>query len=144
MLCLFKNVILYIFCYDIGFYLSHILLHTKMFYKYHRLHHDVSYEKLTFYDTIKGDLIETVLQNGGILIPNIFIEYNFYHLLFSYIFVFIRGALRHDHRFTYLVGNHHLLHHKNQRYNFGELWIDFLMGTRYPYKNHYIKGYIYN
>jgi sterol desaturase/sphingolipid hydroxylase (fatty acid hydroxylase superfamily) len=141
----FRNVFLYIFCYDIAFYFTHLLLHTKLLYKYHRLHHDTPYDELTYYDTIKGHLIETILQNiGFILPPLIYIKYNFNELLLSISFVCIRGAMRHDHKFTYLIGNHHLLHHKNQRYNFGELWIDYLMGTVYPYKSHRINGYIYN
>jgi sterol desaturase/sphingolipid hydroxylase (fatty acid hydroxylase superfamily) len=132
------------FSYDVIFYFTHFLLHTKLLYKYHRLHHDTSYEQLKYYHALKGHIIETVLQNTGLVIPIFFIEYKFSDLLIAYLFICIRGLMRHDHRFTYLIGNHHILHHKNQRYNFGELWIDYLIGTMYPYKNHYIKGYIYN
>jgi sterol desaturase/sphingolipid hydroxylase (fatty acid hydroxylase superfamily) len=51
--------------------------------------------------------------------------------------------LRHDNRFSWLIGNHHLLHHKYVKYNFGEYWIDCLCGTNYPNQNEYIYGKIY-
>ena len=54
-----------------------------------------------------------------------------------------RGYMRHDHRYSFLIGNHHLLHHKNPKYNFGEYWIDSLFGTKYPNKYEYIYGKIY-
>jgi sterol desaturase/sphingolipid hydroxylase (fatty acid hydroxylase superfamily) len=41
----------------------------------------------------------------------------------------IRGMMRHDKRGTWLVGNHHLLHHQYPRYNYGEVWLDYLGGT---------------
>ena len=39
--------------------------------------------------------------------------------------------MRHDRRFIFIVGNHHLLHHKYQKYNYGEYWIDMLCGTKF-------------
>jgi sterol desaturase/sphingolipid hydroxylase (fatty acid hydroxylase superfamily) len=39
--------------------------------------------------------------------------------------------MRHDKRFVWLIGDHHLLHHRDGRYNFGEGWIDSLCGTRF-------------
>ena len=51
--------------------------------------------------------------------------------------------LRHDKRFIWLIGNHHILHHKYPRYNFGEYWLDKLFRTNYPNKNEYEYGLIY-
>ncbi len=51
--------------------------------------------------------------------------------------------LRHDKRFVWLIGNHHLLHHKYPRYNFGEYWLDKLFKTNYPNINEYEYGMIY-
>ena len=46
-------------------------------------------------------------------------------------------------RFIFLIGNHHLLHHKYPNYNYGEYWIDSLCRTKYINNNEYKKGYIY-
>jgi sterol desaturase/sphingolipid hydroxylase (fatty acid hydroxylase superfamily) len=51
--------------------------------------------------------------------------------------------LRHDHRFIWLIGNHHILHHKYNHYNFGEYWLDSLFKTNYPNKTEYVYGLIY-
>jgi sterol desaturase/sphingolipid hydroxylase (fatty acid hydroxylase superfamily) len=31
-----------------------------------------------------------------------------------------------------LVGDHHLIHHQYPNYNYGEVWLDQLCGTRRP------------
>jgi sterol desaturase/sphingolipid hydroxylase (fatty acid hydroxylase superfamily) len=41
------------------------------------------------------------------------------------------------------MGNHHILHHKYIGYNYGEYWIDTVMGTVYPNKKEYQYGNIY-
>ena len=51
--------------------------------------------------------------------------------------------MRHDTRFVWLIGNHHILHHQYTNYNFGEYWLDKLGGTCYPNKDEYIIGLIY-
>lgn len=51
--------------------------------------------------------------------------------------------LRHDHRFVWLIGNYHILHHKHNHYNFGEYWLDCLFKTNYPNKKEYVYGLIY-
>jgi sterol desaturase/sphingolipid hydroxylase (fatty acid hydroxylase superfamily) len=52
--------------------------------------------------------------------------------------------MRHDDRLIWLIGNHHLLHHKYPLYNFGEYWLDSLMGTEYPNKYEYKYGLLYS
>ena len=71
------------------------------------------------------------------------LNYNLYSLLVALLFLNIRGMMRHDHRFVWLIGNHHILHHKYPQYNFGEFWIDKLCGTQYPNTAEYQYGYIY-
>ena len=51
--------------------------------------------------------------------------------------------MRHDDRFTWLIGNHHLLHHKYPQYNYGEYWLDWLGGTLYPLREEAKQGLIY-
>jgi sterol desaturase/sphingolipid hydroxylase (fatty acid hydroxylase superfamily) len=64
-------------------------------------------------------------------------------LTIAFLIVGARALMRHDNRFSWLIGNHHLLHHKYQKYNFGEYWIDTIVGSDYPDKKKYIYGMIY-
>ena len=137
-------IISIILCYDIWFYLSHILLHKKVFYKLiHREHHMVDYNTINYKDTYVGHFIEGPFQGLGVLIPFLFIELNLYYLMWGLILINIRGMLRHDKRFIWLIGNHHILHHKYPQYNFGEYWLDNLFGTCCPNLNEYKFGLIY-
>ena len=139
----------FIFCYDVWFYMSHSLLHSPNMYKYHSLHHKSSYRTLTFRDTVVAHDFENIFQLLGILLPFLFcccyvgIDRTISSFIYSCSFIVIRGYARHDPRTSWLIGNHHILHHKNQKYNFGEYWIDNLMGTRYPYEHEYKYGLIY-
>jgi len=124
-----------VLCYDIWFYLSHLVLHTKPFYFIHKIHHQPNYKTLTYKDTHIAHWFENLIQPLGVFIPitvhgykNISIS----TLLVSMCFICVRGMMRHDHRCTWLIGDHHLLHHKNQKYNFGEYWLDFVFNTVYP------------
>jgi len=96
-------------------------------------------------DAYEGHSIETVVQSVGIFVPLVI-----YHnpiligpCLLAVIFVNIRGIMRHDDRFSWLIGNHHLLHHKYTKYNFGEYWIDRIAGTCCPHSIEYKHGIIY-
>ena len=90
-----------------------------------------------------GHFIEGPFQGMGVLFPFIFIKFNLYIFLYSLIVINIRGMLRHDNRFIWLIGNHHILHHKYPQYNFGEYWLDKLFGTNCPHRNEYVYGLIY-
>ena len=123
------NIIMSILSYDIWFYFSHVMLHHKRLYKYHKEHHS----KLipTFLDTYLGNILEGPFQGIGMLVPFILWNYTIYDILAILLLLNVRGMMRHDERFVFLVGNHHLLHHKYPNYNFGEYWIDSLFGTNY-------------
>ena len=139
-----NNILFFIASYDIWFYISHIFLHNKYFYKkIHYEHHMTNYKIINFKNTYTGHFLEGPLQSVGVLFPLIFIQFNFNTFLYSVIIINIRGMLRHDNRFTWLIGNHHLLHHKYPKYNFGEYWLDKLFKTNYPNINEYEFGLIY-
>ena len=135
------NIFISILSYDIWFYISHILLHTRFIYKYHKEHHENIIPK--FLDTYHGHPFESLFQGIGFLFPFIIYSYSLTNLLTILTFLNIRGMLRHDERVVLLIGNHHLLHHKYHNYNFGEYWIDTICGTRYPNEKEYIYGLIY-
>ena len=121
--------IFHIMSYDIWYYISHRILHNRTFYFIHKKHHSKLSSKLTYLDAYSGEIIEVPLQTMGILIPCIIINKNNIVLLNAFIYVLIRGFMEHDKRCIWLVGNHHLLHHTYPNYNFGEKWLDNLLGT---------------
>ena len=138
------HIFFFVVSYDIWFYLSHIILHNKNFYKLiHKKHHSIDYNIINFKDAYVGHFIEGPFQGMGTLFPLIFIKFNLYLFLYSLIIINIRGMLRHDNRFIWLIGNHHILHHKYPEYNFGEYWLDKLFGTICPYRNEYVFGLVY-
>ena len=134
----------HIFLYDIWFYISHITLHQRELYKkIHNYHHQIVYNNLNYKDAYKSHFLEDIIQSSGILLP-FFSSVQYTPLILSSLFAIIRGFLRHDIRYVWLVGNHHLLHHKYPKYNFGEWWIDTLLHTKYPDPdNEYKPGLIY-
>jgi sterol desaturase/sphingolipid hydroxylase (fatty acid hydroxylase superfamily) len=114
-----------------------------MYLDIHSVHHETRYEGLTFYDTNKGHCLEHVFQHLGNVLPFLFIELSILPAAVSFSIIGVRAVMRHDHRCTWLIGNHHLLHHKYSKYNFGEYWIDSICGTLYPDNDCYIYGLIY-
>lgn len=132
-------MIIHLFCfvvsYDIWFYFSHILLHNIHLYKLiHKYHHQKDYSILQFTDNYVGHILEGPFQGVGILVPFVFMDANMYAFVSAIILINMRGMMRHDNRFIPLIGNHHILHHKYPRYNFGEYWLDKLFMTNYNKK----------
>ena len=117
-----------ILAYDIWFYISHLLLHTKALYPYHKLHHVNS--EPTYLDTHIGHPLEGPFQGIGMFVPYIIFEYSFIDTFIIICILNIRGYAHHDKRGIFLVGDHHLIHHKYPNYNYGQYWIDALCGTR--------------
>jgi lathosterol oxidase len=120
-----------IFGYDVWFYLSHVMLHWPWLYRrIHRIHHDRMVD-LRWPDTYHGHWFEGPFQSAGFLLPLAFgwraawIEW-----LAALAFVNARGMARHDARLTQWIGDHHVVHHRNPKVNYGEAWLDWLFGTR--------------
>ena len=133
----------HIFLYDIWFYITHYVLHKKDLYKkIHKYHHQINYNSLHFNDAYKSHFLEDIIQSSGIFLP-FFINIQYIPFILSSLFAIIRGFIRHDKRYIWLVGNHHILHHKYPNYNYGEYWLDTLLGTKYPNKEEYVYGKIY-
>ena len=146
-------VLISVISYDIWFYISHIILHREFMYAHHKLHHS----KLipTARDTYLASSVETVFQGVGIFYPTIYLTINstsqaylveiisYDYLLLALFIVNIRGMMAHDRRFIWLIGNHHLLHHKYNNCNYGQFWIDYLLGTCHQRQEEYRYGIIY-
>ena len=125
------TILYIIFSYDIIFYITHRFLHYKNVYKHHKKHHSIKYDKLSFLNAYTGDLLENIVPNISVFIPYIWCSFTIGYFLVGIIVINIRAMLRHDKRFIWLVGNHHLLHHKYPQYNYGEYWLDYILGTNY-------------
>ena len=121
------NIIASILSYDVWFYFSHLALHTKYLWPYHAEHH--SKEEPIFTDTYVSHALEGPFQGMGLFFPLAFLEYSYLDIALALLFVNIRGMIRHDHRLTFLFGDHHIIHHRDPRYNFGEYWLDWAVGT---------------
>ncbi len=113
--------------YDIWFYISHILLHTRIFWNIHKIHH--TYREPTWLDTYKGHWIEGPFQSIGFLLPFAWGSSSLIDICVALLFVNGRGMARHDARTKWVDGGHHLIHHKNPNVNYGEMWLDRLFGT---------------
>jgi sterol desaturase/sphingolipid hydroxylase (fatty acid hydroxylase superfamily) len=120
-------ILLSILSYDVWFYISHLLLHSKLLYKYHSIHH--SKDNPRFMDTYLGHPLEGPFQGIGMFAPYIFYNYSMTETAIILAFLNVRGMMRHDDRCSWLIGNHHLMHHKCPNYNYGEYWIDWLCST---------------
>jgi sterol desaturase/sphingolipid hydroxylase (fatty acid hydroxylase superfamily) len=123
-----KEFILYLLYYDFCYYFLHRLLHTRMFYPIHKIHHKY---KPSYYDFYSVHILETPITSIGLYIAIYLYNLYIYQLLLCILFIIIRGMMIHDKRFIFLVGDHHLIHHKYVKYNYGEYWIDYLFGTIY-------------
>jgi sterol desaturase/sphingolipid hydroxylase (fatty acid hydroxylase superfamily) len=135
------NIILSVLSYDIWFYVSHILLHKKLLWPIHREHHTKAEPQ--WLDTYVGHWFESLFQGIGAVAPMIWITYTWTEMVWIVALLNVRGMMRHDGRFVWLIGNHHLLHHKYANYNYGEYWLDWLGGTKYPVDVEYRRGLIY-
>jgi lathosterol oxidase len=118
---------LHIIGYDIWFYISHLLLHTRLGWRFHKKHHEIIHPR--FMDTYTGHPLEGPFQSLGYLLPLAFYSFHAPAAIAAFLFVNVRGLARHDDRTIWLIGNHHLLHHQYPRTNFGEYWLDWLFGT---------------
>ena len=125
---MFLQVAYVIFGYDLWFYASHIILH-KCMYSIHTLHHQIVNPVYT--DAYVGHWFEGPFQGLGVFLPYLFMKFDLMAFVAAIVLIILRGMMRHDARSNWLIGNHHLLHHKHQQYNYGEYWIDWLCGTRY-------------
>ena len=135
----------FVLSYDLWFYVSHRLLHTSYGYAFiHKYHHAVNAKTIRYSDTYVAHFAEGPLQSLGVFFPLFFTEADLRLFLFLLLFLNLRGMLRHDARFAWLVGNHHILHHEFPNCNFGDLWMDALLGTRCPDWSRYKIGLIYN
>ena len=135
--------LIYIISYDVWFYVSHVALHQYYIYKkIHKYHHSVEHSTMTYRDTYVGHYLESILQGVGIFIPLLWFTIN-WSFMFALLLINIRGMMRHDIRCIPWIGNHHILHHKYPKYNFGEYWLDRLCGTNYPNPTEYKVGLIY-
>ena len=116
-----------IISYDVWFYISHLLLHTKTLWFIHKEHH-TRFEPV-YYDAYVGHYLESPFQSIGFLVPFAFFPLDVQQVILVLIYLNARGMMRHDSRFAFIVGEHHIDHHRYGNCNYSEWWIDALCGT---------------
>jgi len=117
--------------YDIWFYISHRMLHSSLLYPYHAVHHENV--DLTWVDTYHAHWMETPFQGIGTFFPlALGVPLNITEMGLTILYLNVRGVCQHEPRLSWLVGDHHVIHHQNQRWNFGQSWIDAWIGTSKP------------
>jgi sterol desaturase/sphingolipid hydroxylase (fatty acid hydroxylase superfamily) len=134
-------IFVFILSYDLWFYISHLMLHHRSLYKYHKQHHTHVYP--IWVDTNDASTFENVVQSIGLFLPLLYYQSLTADFVYANIITGVRGLMRHDDRCTFLIGNHHLLHHKYPSYNFGEYWLDSLCGTMYPNRAEHKRGLLF-
>ena len=114
-------------------------------YEHHKLHHSKIVPKAP--DTYLASPVETAFQGVGVFFPSLYLQItnpvDLDFLIITLFLINIRGMMAHDHRFIWLIGNHHLLHHKYNNCNYGQFYIDYMLGTCHPKKEEYRYGLIY-
>jgi lathosterol oxidase len=131
----------HILCYDVWFYVTHRLLHTKQLWWIHRKHHEKRVP--TYADVFYGHWLETAIQDIGAIFPWPFVSTTLGTVLLANALVGLRGLLRHDARSNRWIGNHHMLHHESFTVNYGEYWIDRLFGTHCKQPERIVPGLVY-
>lgn len=143
-LSLIVGIAFHIFFYDVWFYITHVVFHRSSLYWIHKVHHRRPVEQITHEHAHEAHWIENIVQPLGVLVPCIFAgQILWFELVLAFSFISLRGMMRHDHRCSWLIGNHHLLHHKYSNCNFGEYWIDYLCGTCSKNHHEYVFGKLY-
>ena len=122
-----KEFVLYILYYDFFYYFLHRLLHTRMFYPLHKIHHKKNIPN--YYDYYNVHILEIPLTSLGLFVAIYLYKLYIYQFISSIIFINMRGIMSHDDRFVFIIGDHHLIHHKYFKCNYGEYWLDYIFGT---------------
>ena len=118
----------YVTGYDLWFYTMHRAMHqVPGMYKYHRKHHSV--RDVFWRHALLSDAAESVLTPLGLFIPMPLVGFSLPAFICASGFCSVRAFAHHDRRCVDLVGDYHLKHHRNPRFNFGQPWIDRLFGT---------------
>jgi sterol desaturase/sphingolipid hydroxylase (fatty acid hydroxylase superfamily) len=122
--------IVYLLYYDFFYYFMHRLLHTRYFYPIHKIHHQ-KYNP-DYRDFYNVQVIEVPLTSVGLFLAMCLHKIYIYQLISCILFINARGVIEHDARGIFLVGEHHLEHHKYICCNYGEYWMDYIFGTARP------------
>jgi sterol desaturase/sphingolipid hydroxylase (fatty acid hydroxylase superfamily) len=132
---MFAAIAFHILFYDVYFYHLHRIIHIPhLFLLIHKKHHSVDNDHLTFHDAGIAHWSEQLLENVGVFLPVLVYPWNKetpWILWCSFTFIYLRHLVEHEPQLSAWFGEHHILHHKHPRYNYGAFWIDWLYGTHY-------------
>ena len=117
----------YVLGYDVWFYAMHRTIHHPALYAYHKKHHSV--RRVTWRETYVADTLENVLTPMGLVIPLPIVGFSWPAMLGAWAYCAVRAVAHHEPRCAKWAGDYHLKHHADMRYNFGQPWLDRLLGT---------------
>jgi sterol desaturase/sphingolipid hydroxylase (fatty acid hydroxylase superfamily) len=121
---------------DAWFYYFHRLLHTKMFYKYHKQHHE--YIQSSAISALYCGMVELILVNNlSVGLPMRIFGFSQNEMIFWSIFTALNVAKGHaglqftfSHLPTWLFDDEHGVHHEELTCNYGIMYIfDRIHGT---------------
>ena len=123
---IYTKLILFKYLSQLIFYFCHRLLHTKLLYKYHKKHHEITVP--IGISAIYSSVIEFYVGNTVPVILSVIlldIPSKYFDLIMVLV---ISNATIFSHS-NIIVSNHHDIHHKLFKYNYGSKWCDRLFGT---------------
>lgn len=130
---MFWDVFRIVLFYDVWFYGIHRALHTyPILAVYHKIHHQIPSDRMTFWDASRAHLVENVLINTGFVLPLCLFPTSLLSGAVAYSLISLRGLLQHDPRGIPWIGRHHLDHHSHPQYNFSSYPVDRFFGTIKP------------
>ena len=97
-------LLLPILTYDIWFYISHVMLHSRFLYAYHSIHHSSNPNKLQLTDTYVGHWFEGPFQlrrnswelcsqGAGMFFPYLFFQYSWVDTFLVLAFLNVRAKV---------------------------------------------------
>lgn len=122
------NIILWLVVTDFWFYVLHRLFHTKILYRYHRVHHDYSY---TFgMGAIYAHPVDFLFTNlFPVGFPILFFNIPYYHAMIITIFSTCYTTVISHGGYKINACRGHLIHHVKRKHNYGLLIFDRVLGT---------------
>lgn len=120
-----------ILCEEFMFYYSHRLLHTRLFWRFHSLHHQLITSVSV--GTMHSSIVENILCNFIPVAVSTYITNMSLELTLCWICMTTSSAVLSHCGFTFLkvLTEFHSTHHLNKSFNFGVLGLfDYLHGTK--------------
>lgn len=121
-------LLIFVLVVDVYFYCMHRLMHTNLFYKFHKQHHTEFHGAIASSGLDSGLIEHLLVSVGSIFVPLMILKPNQLVIILMCTYAGISSASSHS---GYPHARRHYLHHvhKNVNYGTGLYLMDFVMGT---------------